>query len=198
MKDKEIRNLAQTVEIRNDDETEENIIVGYALKFNRWSEDLGGFKEIISPGALDGTDMSDVRALIDHTATNIIGRTVAGSLKLEVDDIGLKFRCKVPNTTYAKDLMENLRNGNINQCSFAFTVEDEEIDYDEEADMFSRTIKKIRQLFDVSVVTYPAYRDTDVAPALRSIEKIKDEAKEQREKQEKLEREKLKMKLDLI
>lgn len=198
MKDKEIRNLEQTVEIRNDEGTEGNAITGYALKFSRWSQDLGGFKEIISPGALDGADMSDVRALIDHTPTNIIGRNTAGSLKIEIDDIGLKFRCQLPNTTYARDLMENIRNGNINQCSFAFTVEDEEIDYDEEADMFSRTIKKFREILDVSVVTYPAYRDTDVAPALRSINKIKDEAKEQREKDEKLEKEKLKMKLDLI
>lgn len=194
----ERRHLTNPIEVRNDDNSEENIITGYALKFNRWSEDLGGFKEIISPGALDGAEMSDVRGLIDHNSSNIIGRTVAGSLKLEVDDIGLKFRCQLPDTSYAKDLMENLRNGNINQCSFAFSVEDEDIDYDENTDIFERTIKKFREIFDVSVVTYPAYRDTDVAPAIRSIEKIKDEAQEQREAEEKEEREKLKMKLDLI
>lgn len=195
MKDKEIRHLTNNIEVRNDEESEDNIIVGYSLKFNRWSEDLGGFKEIISPGALEGADMSDVRALIDHMPTNIIGRNIAGSLKLEVDDIGLKFRCKLPNTSYARDLMENIRNGNINQCSFAFKVEDEEIDYDEETDMFTRTVKKFAEILDVSVVTYPAYRDTDVAPAVRSINKIKDEAQEKRDKDE---REKLKMKLDLI
>lgn len=195
MKDKEIRHLTNNIEVRNDEESEDNIIVGYSLKFNRWSEDLGGFKEIISPGALEGADMSDVRALIDHMPTNIIGRNTAGSLKLEVDDIGLKFRCKLPNTSYARDLMENIRNGNINQCSFAFKVEDEEIDYDEETDMFTRTVKKFAEILDVSVVTYPAYRDTDVAPAVRSINKIKDEAQEKRDKDE---REKLKMKLDLI
>jgi HK97 family phage prohead protease len=193
MKDKEIRSLTQTIEVRSDEDEQSNAITGYALKFNRWSEDLGGFKEIISPEALNGTDMSDVRALIDHNSSSIIGRTTAGSLSLEVDDIGLKFRCEMPNTTYAKDLMENLRNGNINQCSFAFSVDDDgdEFRYDENTDMFSRTIKKIRQLFDVSVVTYPAYRDTDVAPALRSIEQIKDDELEK----EKL---KLKMKLELI
>lgn len=195
MKDKEIRHLTNNIEVRNDEESEDNIIVGYSLKFNRWSEDLGGFKEIISPGALEGADMSDVRALIDHMPTNIIGRNIAGSLKLEVDDIGLKFRCKLPNTSYARDLMENIRNGNINQCSFAFKVEDEEIDYDEETDMFTRTVKKFAEILDVSVVTYPAYRDTDVAPAVRSINKIKDEAQEKRDKDE---REKLNMKLDLI
>lgn len=195
MKDKEIRHLTNNIEVRNDEESVDNIIVGYSLKFNRWSEDLGGFKEIISPGALEGADMSDVRALIDHMPTNIIGRNTAGSLKLEVDDIGLKFRCKLPNTSYARDLMENIRNGNINQCSFAFKVEDEEIDYDEETDMFTRTVKKFAEILDVSVVTYPAYRDTDVAPAVRSINKIKDEAQEKRDKDE---REKLKMKLDLI
>lgn len=198
MKEKEIRNLTNDIEVRNDEEDEQDVIVGYALKFNRWSEDLGGFKEIIDPQALTGTDMSDVRALIDHTSTNIIGRTTAGSLQLEVDDIGLKFRCKLPNTTYARDLMENIRNGNINQCSFAFTVEDEEFDFDESTGTFQRIIKKIRELFDVSVVTYPAYKDTDVAPALRSIDRIKEEAEEQRKKQDEMERQKLKMKLELM
>ena len=198
MKEKEIRNLTNDIEVRNDEEDEQDVIVGYALKFNRWSEDLGGFKEIIDPQALTGADMSDVRALIDHTSTNIIGRTTAGSLQLEVDDIGLKFRCKLPNTTYARDLMENIKNGNINQCSFAFTVEDEEFDFDESTGIFQRSIKKIRQLFDVSVVTYPAYKDTDVAPALRSIDRIKEEAEEQRKKQDEVERQKLKMKIELM
>lgn len=194
MKNKEVRNLTNKIEVRTDEEEKDNVIVGYALKFGRWSEDLGGFRERISPGALDGADMSDVRALIDHMPNNIIGRTTAGSLQLEADDIGLKFRCQLPNTSYARDLMENIRNGNINQCSFAFTVEDEEIDYNEGADIFERTITKFSKILDVSAVTYPAYTSTDVAPALRSINKIKDDAQAKRER----EQEKLKMKLDLI
>lgn len=198
MNNKEVRNITAPIEVRDDEAKKDNVIVGYALKFNQWSLDLGGFREKISPGALDGADMSDVRALIDHSPSSIIGRNTAGSLQLEADEIGLKFRCQLPNTSYAKDLMENIRNGNINQCSFAFTVEDEEIDYNENDDMFERTITKFREIMDVSVVTYPAYTSSDVAPAIRSIQKVKDEAQEQRDKENKLEREKLKMKLELL
>lgn len=187
---KEVRKLTNTIEVRSEQDSSENIIVGYALKFNSWSENLGGFRERISPDSLDGTDMSDVRALIDHNSSQIIGRSKVGTLKLEVDDIGLKFRCQLPNTTYANDLMENLRNGNINQCSFAFQIDEdgEDIEYNDTLNIYDRTIKRIKSLFDVSVVTYPAYSNTDVQPALRSIEKI----------EEQLEREKMALKLNLI
>lgn len=155
---------------------DENMIVeGYALKFNKESNLLGEFVEVISPEALRNADLSDVRCLIDHNSSYVLGRTVADTLKLEVDDVGLRFRCELPNTSYARDLYENIKLGNINQCSFGFTIEEDGDEFERREDgIFKRTVNKIRSLFDVSIVTYPAYEDTDVAPALRSIKNIKE------------------------
>ncbi|MDN6261135.1 MAG: HK97 family phage prohead protease, partial [Staphylococcus simulans] len=102
-------------------------------------------------------------------------------LSLTVDDKGLYFRCQLPNTTYARDLYENIKLGNVNQCSFGFSIEEDGDTFERRSDgLFKRTVNKIKALFDVSIVTYPAYEETDVAPALRSIKKIKDEELEQR------------------
>lgn len=164
------------VEVRSNDDND-MFIEGYALKFDTWSENLGGFKETISKQALENTDLSDVRCLVDHLPSQIIGRTTAGTLDLTVDDVGLKYRCKLPNTTFARDLYENMRVGNINQCSFGFMLDSDgdEMRFDEKENIYKRTLKAIRELTDVSVVTYPAYKDTDVKPALRSIENFEHE-----------------------
>lgn len=193
--DKEVRSMAENIEFR-DAENGDQYIEGYALKFDRWSEDLGGFRERIHKDALKETDVSDVRALFNHNADHIIARSSAGTLKLDVDDVGLKFRAKIPDTTYGMDLLENLRNGNVNQCSFGFCLADDgdDFSYDKEDRMYKRVLRNIKEILDVSVVTYPAYRDTDVAPALRSIESIKqDEVDAQKE----LEQRKRKLKLEL-
>lgn len=173
--DKEIR-VGVVDEVRTSDD-QKMIIEGYALKFDTWSEDLGGFKETISKEALRNTDLSDVRCLVDHQPPQIIGRTSAGTLALRVDDVGLKYRCELPNTTFARDLYENMRLGNINQCSFGFMLDKkgDELRYDEQEGIYKRTLKSISQLTDVSVVTYPAYKDTDVKPAIRSIENFERE-----------------------
>lgn len=173
--DKEIR-VGVVDEVRTNDD-EKMVIEGYALKFDTWSEDLGGFKETISKEALKNTDLSDVRCLVDHQPSQIIGRTSAGTLALHVDDVGLKYRCELPNTTFARDLYENMRLGNINQCSFGFMLNEkgDELRYDDQEGIYKRTLKSISQLTDVSVVTYPAYKDTNVKPAIRSIENFERE-----------------------
>lgn len=169
---------------------DENMIVeGYALKFNKESNLLGEFVEVISPEALRNADLSDVRCLIDHNSSYVLGRTVADTLKLEVDDVGLRFRCELPNTSYARDLYENIKLGNINQCSFGFTIEEDGDEFERREDgIFKRTVNKIRSLFDVSIVTYPAYEDTDVAPALRSIKNIKKNEQKQIEQRRLMEK----------
>lgn len=169
---------------------DENMIVeGYALKFNRESNLLGEFVEVISPEALRNADLSDVRCLIDHNSSYVLGRTVADTLKLEIDDVGLRFRCELPNTSYARDLYENIKLGNINQCSFGFTIEEDGDEFERREDgIFKRTVNKIRSLFDVSIVTYPAYEDTDVAPALRSIKNIKENEQKQIEQRRLMEK----------
>jgi len=192
---KEVRSMPQNIEFR-DKEDGERYIEGYALKFGTYSEDLGGFKETIERGALENTDFSDVRALFNHNADHVLARSSAGTLELDVDDVGLKFRARIPNTSYGNDLAENLRNGNVNQCSFGFMLDEDgdEFKYDTEEGIFKRTLRSIKEIVDVSVVTYPAYLDTNAAPALRSLDKIKQKDIEQRDK-EKL---KLKIELDLL
>jgi len=107
----------------NVDTTQQDMVIeGYAIIFNTLSDDLGGFKEIIHPNALKGVDISDVKCLINHDFNYVIGRTQANTLELSVDDKGLYFRCKLPNTSYARDIYENISAGNVNQCSFFYTL----------------------------------------------------------------------------
>lgn len=199
MSNREIRSTEQIKAV----DDEKQIVEGYALRFNKLSNDLGGFVEEISPEALKEADLSDVRCLIDHDSSKVLGRTTSETLELNVDDEGLYFRCQLPNTTYAKDLYENIRLGNISNCSFGFILDEEDGDSFEKREdgLFKRTLRKIRSLFDVSIVTYPAYNDTDVAPALRSIEAIKEsEQAEVRKAQEKEQRklELAKLELELL
>lgn len=137
-------------------------IVGYAALFNSPSLDLGGFIERIRPGAFTDTLAAgaDVRALIDHEPSLIVGRSKAGTLALTQDDVGLRIEITPPNTTVGNDLLENLRLGNLDQMSFAFaTVADE---WSMEGGQTIRELVRV-ELYDVSVVTYPAYPDTSVA-----------------------------------
>ena len=188
MSNKEIRAM-ETIKAVDD---EQMIVEGYALRFNTLSNDLGGFVETISPEALKEADLSDVRCLIDHDSSKVLGRTTSETLELNIDDEGLYFRCQLPNTSYSKDLYENIRLGNINQCSFGFVLDEDGDSFEKRDDgLFKRTLRKIKSLFDVSVVTYPAYDDTDVAPALRSIENIKESEQEEIRKAQEAEQRKL-------
>lgn len=172
---------------------EQMIVEGYALRFNTLSNDLGGFVETISPEALKEADLSDVRCLIDHDSSKVLGRTVSETLELNVDDEGLYFRCQLPDTTYANNLYTSIKRKDINQCSFGFILSEDDGDSFEKREdgLFKRTIRKIKSLFDVSIVTYPAYNDTDVAPALRSIEAIKESEQEELRKVQQEEQRKL-------
>lgn len=198
MSNREIRAM-ETIKAVDD---EQMIVEGYALRFNTLSNDLGGFVETISPEALKEADLSDVRCLIDHDSSKVLGRTISETLELKVDDEGLYFRCQLPDTTYANNLYTSIKRKDINQCSFGFILSEDDGDSFEKREdgLFKRTIRKIKSLFDVSIVTYPAYNDTDVAPALRSIEAIKESEQEevrkaQKEEQRKIELAKLELEL---
>ena len=171
MSNREIRAM-ETIKAVDD---EQMIVEGYALRFNTLSNDLGGFVETISPEALKEADLSDVRCYYDHDTSKVLGRTTSETLELNVDDEGLYFRCQLPNTTYAKDVYESIRRGDINQCSFGFVLDENGDSFEKREDgLFKRTLTKIKSLWDVSIVSLPAYNSTDVAPALRSIEAIKE------------------------
>ena len=146
-------------ETRIEADKEARTITGYAAIYNSDSEDLGGFIERMSKGAFDGRLQDDVRVLFNHDNNLVLGRTISGTATLEVDEKGLRYTCQLPDTTYAKDLIELMERGDVTQSSFAFTIEDES--WEERADgMLIRTVKKVGQLYDVSPVTYPAYKDS--------------------------------------
>ncbi|ENI8429646.1 HK97 family phage prohead protease [Listeria monocytogenes] len=165
----------ETRSLESVESKEENSIAGYALKYNSLSEDLGGYKEIISPNALDGVDLSDVRALINHDRNQCIGRTKAGTLTLKNDSVGLGFVCALPGTTFARDLKENIIAGNITQCSFKFRTTEGGVSWKRNKDgEYIRTIERFSEIEEISIVTIPAYEDTNVAVATRELAGEKD------------------------
>jgi len=144
-------------------------IVGYAAVFNSLSEDLGGFREKIDPGAFaDTLNTGDVRALKNHNSDYVLGRNKSGTLTLSEDQRGLKIDIMPPDAQWAKDLMVSIDRKDIDQMSFGFRTIDQmwEGEYPEEI----RTLMKV-ELFDVSPVTFPAYPDTEVG--LRSLEEYR-------------------------
>lgn len=157
-----------TIELRSDDG--EHRISGYAAKFNTLSENLGGFREQIRAGAFDGVLIDDVRALFNHDPSMILGRTKAGTLHLDSDGTGLRYTIDPPDTQYARDLHKSIERGDVTQSSFAFQVDDDDWREDDDGRII-RTINKVKRLFDISPVTYPAYPDTSVAA--RSIDQLK-------------------------
>lgn len=170
----ETRQIVADVEVRELD-GEKPVLEGYALKFNKWSEVLGGFfREKIEPSALEKSDMSNVVALFNHNEEMLLGRSGV-NLELEVDEIGLRFKINPTNTSYTRDLMENMKAGVINQCSFAMSdITDEFDDTPDLKGIYSRTILSIGKIHDVSIVTTPAYSDTEVGIGKRSLDKLKD------------------------
>src|SRR5690349_20178291 len=100
-------------------------LVGYAAVFNSQSADLGGFKEVIAPGAFTRSlsdAVTDPRALVSHDPQRILGRVSAGTLRLAQDDHGLRFEIDVPDTTYGRDLLESVKRGDIRGASFGFRL----------------------------------------------------------------------------
>ena len=127
-------------------------VVGYAAVFNSVT-DLGSFREQISPEAFTRVleEAPDTVALLNHDTNLVLGRTTSGTLKLEVDEVGLRYELQLGNQSYARDLAESMRRGDINKSSFAFTIERES--WQENV----RTVEEVRGLYDISVVTRPAY-----------------------------------------
>ncbi len=144
-------------------------LLGYAARFNSYSQDLGGFKERILPGAFTTclAERQDVRFLQNHDPNFVMGRTRSGTLRLREDSEGLYFEVILPDTQQARDLYKTIKRGDMDQCSFAFTVDEGGDSWAEDVDengvrFIARTVKNVN-LFDVSAVTYPAYQDTRVS-----------------------------------
>ena len=164
-KNVEKRFLVSSVEVRSE-EGKPNVVEGYAAVFNDETEIGGQFVERVAPGAFDGADMSNTVALFNHNIDQPLARVGRGLL-LEVDERGLKYRFELGNQSYAKDLAENIRMGNVSTSSFGFTVRGDEWERRDDG-LNLRTITEVGLLFDVSPTTQGAYPTTEVG--LRSME----------------------------
>jgi HK97 family phage prohead protease len=146
-------------------------IVGHAAVFNTLSDMLWGFREIIAPGAFkDAIAKSDVRALLNHEPSFVLGRKKNGTLKLWEDERGLAIDIDPPETQWADDLLISIGRGDIDQMSFGFTVAEDS--WDTVNGETRRTIIRVDELYDVSPVTFPAYPQTDAALRARFAERI--------------------------
>lgn len=135
-------------------------IRGHLAVFDSFSEDLGGFREKIAPGAFKKTlKEADVRALFNHDSNYVLGRNKSGTLKMKEDKQGLDCEIDPPDTGWARDLMVSIERGDIDQGSFAFRTIKDSWDMSDEKNPI-RTLEEVA-LRDVSVVTYPAYPETD-------------------------------------
>jgi HK97 family phage prohead protease len=145
-------------------------IAGYAAVFNEeyaLYEDEGyRVIEIIAPGAFSDVLSDDVRCLFNHAPDNVIGRTGNGTLTMKQDSHGLRFSNVMDTkTTIGANVLQFVRLGDVTGCSFGFIVAEQEWSEATQADgrtVLKRTITKLKQLFDVGPVTYPAYEQTSV------------------------------------
>lgn len=186
--EKEIRLLQQSVLRATGDSRK---VEGRSIVFNSMSEDLGGWSEKIIPDAIDESilDDSDIFFLLNHDDDRgILGRrrNGSGSLTTEIREDGVWFSFEAPKTGLGDELLEYLRRGDINQCSFAFTVSDDNWDRQEDGS-YIRTILRFKKIYDMSAVFTPAYPATNVKCA-RFAEIKEAEAEEARRKIEELER----------
>ena len=168
-------------------------IEGRSIVFNSLSQDFGGWKEEISPDAISDEIINaiDILFLLNHSdSRGILGRKRkgSGSLSTEIREDGVYFSFEAPQTSLGDELLEYLRRGDITQCSFAFTVDDDNWEEQEDG-TYIRTIKKFHRIYDMSAVYTPAYTDTEVKCA-RFAEIKAQEAEEAKRKMEEMERQK--------
>ena len=170
------REMRQTRAITADFETrkdgEDLTIEGYFAVFNDVYEMFEGATESIAPGAFSNTLADDIRALVNHDTTLVLGRTAAHTLELVQDERGLFGRIRInPKDTDAMNLYERVKRGDVSQCSIGFDILSEETDYREDGSVHW-TIREVK-LYEVTCCTFPAYESTSIAARERDFEAAK-------------------------
>ena len=170
------------IKARSVNDDSKMVLEGYALKFEKETELWKGFKEVIRKGALDNTDMSRVFLLFNHNDDVILAGTSNNSLELQVDDIGLKFRAELVDTQTSKEVYTLAKQGLLTKCSFSFRTAKNGYKYSRTDDSNELgEIVDIETLYDVAVVTYPAYDDTEVyARDIKALEREHERINEER------------------
>ena len=184
----EIREDLEEVELRATDDGKE-VITGYAIVFNRESQDLGGFKEIILPSAVDGVRWSETIATFNHNADNILGR-VPKTMTLTVDERGVKVEIVPPDTTVGRDVMELIRRRDVKGMSFTFRIKKNGDKWEQpkgDKGPYLRTISAFDIIPELGPVAMPAYPSTNVSVAKRALSMLMDE--KERQESDQIERE---------
>lgn len=191
--DREYRNIGTL------DAGEDYTVTGYASTFESyplWEEDGVTYYERIEPTAFDEADMSDVVFLRDHTGA-VLARTKNGSIELWVDDHGLGNRTNLGLTDASREMFEDINVKNYTQMSFSFTVESDHFDRDTK----TRVIDKIRKVYDISAVSFPANPYTEIGLSARDyfhgVMEVEKAERLEREKREQA-RKKLQLKVKMM
>ena len=147
-------------------------IEGYFAVFDSNYEIAPGMSESIAPGAFDKTLSGDIRALINHDTTLVLGRTKANTLQLRTDSHGLWGHIDInPNDSDAMNLYNRVQRGDVDQCSFGFDIISEETDFREDGSVHW-TIQEV-ELYEVSPCTFPAYEETNIAARAKERDDLK-------------------------
>lgn len=170
MEKRQLRSVPTKFETREDGENP--TIEGYFAVFNSNYEIAPGMSESIAPGAFSRTLSNDVRALINHDTTLVLGRTKANTLELREDSHGLWGKITInPNDGDAMNLYERVKRGDVDQCSFGFDLKEQDTEIRDDGAVHW-TIKDL-DLFEVSCCTFPAYEQTNISARSKERDEIK-------------------------
>lgn len=166
----ETREFEHGLELR--EEGDQMTLTGYAALFNSRSENLGGFTEVIAPGAFTRSlkSRNDVKLLWNHDTGAVMGSTRAGTLTLSEDERGLRVEATLPNTTHGRDAKELISRGDVTGFSFGFTIPGRGGD-EWNGEGTERTLKSVR-LHEVSLTPFPAYQQTNGTAQVRGLDKL--------------------------
>jgi HK97 family phage prohead protease len=163
---------SQATQFRATETDGKKYIEGYFSVFCGVYELWPGATESVDPKAFDDTINDDIRALINHDTTLVLGRNQAGTLELKVDEKGLWGRVEINEKDQdAMNLYARVERNDVNQCSFGFDILEEDTEYRDDGSVHW-TLKRVK-LYEVSVVTFPAYEDTSVQARKKDFEQIK-------------------------
>ena len=159
---RQLRSVATKFETREDGDEHVPHISGYFATFSDVYEIAPGLTESIAPGAFSRTLGGDIRALVNHDTTLVLGRTKAHTLELREDEHGLWGKISInPKDADAMNLYERVKRGDVDQCSFGFEIVNEETDFRDDGSIHW-TITDVN-LFEVSACTFPAYSETNIS-----------------------------------
>lgn len=169
----ETRNMQMTEVTTRSAEDGSPILEGYFVRYDDVYQITEGATESIAPGAFTESIHGDVRALYNHNQDIVLGRTSAGTLRLEDRELGLWGSIKInPKDTQAMDAYERIVRGDVSGCSFGFNIEKESTEIRDDGSVHW-TIEKVNPLFEISAVTFPAYEKTSISARERDLEEIK-------------------------